>query len=336
MHAIKRKWKLMSLVLTLIISFGMLIPNQVSAADKKGSITLKYPFENVTFHAYRVGEWDGSAGEFKLIEPYSKDNQITMLDLQGHGQKLAESLADIIEAGQYKADYNTTTKSENDKVTGVFKELPYGVYVVTGDTQQEDNGYAVTTRSATPSLVFIPGENDENSPLTEDITIDVKPMESQMDKAYDLSVYKLWSDKENQAKARPEKIQVGLYNKVTKKVEDKQTLSQANNWSYTWTQLSKKYVYSIIEYPENQDYYLTEVSYNKGAVTLTNTYIPHKEKNVSANPTNKVTPKKSGTKNTVAKKLPQTGQLWWPVPFLVCLGLISLIIGLVRKNKNRA
>ena len=32
-------------------------------------------------------------------------------------------------------------------------------------------------------------------------------------------------------------------------------------------------------------------------------------------------------------KLPQTGQLWWPVPVLVCMGLGCIAVGLIRRRE---
>ncbi len=55
--------------------------------------------------------------------------------------------------------------------------------------------------------------------------------------------------------------------------------------------------------------------------------------NVTAQP-------KSGTPDTPPEEpptpphIPQTGQLWWPVPVLACGGLASLIIGVVRRKGN--
>lgn len=37
---------------------------------------------------------------------------------------------------------------------------------------------------------------------------------------------------------------------------------------------------------------------------------------------------------TLDGSLPQTGQLWWPIPFLVAGGLIMIIIGLVRRRSE--
>ena len=35
------------------------------------------------------------------------------------------------------------------------------------------------------------------------------------------------------------------------------------------------------------------------------------------------------------KKLPQTGQLWWPVPVLACAGLGCIAVGLFRRREDR-
>ena len=35
------------------------------------------------------------------------------------------------------------------------------------------------------------------------------------------------------------------------------------------------------------------------------------------------------------KKLPQTGQLWWPVPVLACAGLGCIAVGLFRRREAR-
>ena len=41
----------------------------------------------------------------------------------------------------------------------------------------------------------------------------------------------------------------------------------------------------------------------------------------------------SSTKpNNKPETLPKTGQLWWPVPFLICFGLLFIVIGLVQRR----
>ena len=38
---------------------------------------------------------------------------------------------------------------------------------------------------------------------------------------------------------------------------------------------------------------------------------------------------------TSGRKIPQTGQLWWPVPVLLCAGFLCLIVGMMRRSKGR-
>lgn len=34
-------------------------------------------------------------------------------------------------------------------------------------------------------------------------------------------------------------------------------------------------------------------------------------------------------------QLPQTGQLWWPVPVLICAGLACIVVGLIRRRREQ-
>ena len=34
-------------------------------------------------------------------------------------------------------------------------------------------------------------------------------------------------------------------------------------------------------------------------------------------------------------KIPQTGMLWWPVPLLVCGGLLFVVLGCRMRRRNR-
>ena len=35
-----------------------------------------------------------------------------------------------------------------------------------------------------------------------------------------------------------------------------------------------------------------------------------------------------------ARRLPQTGQLWWPLPLLVIVGIVFIVKGIRKNNKN--
>ena len=53
------------------------------------------------------------------------------------------------------------------------------------------------------------------------------------------------------------------------------------------------------------------------------------EREVPTKPTSPATPPSSG-----GGKLPQTGQLWWPVPVLTCGGLGCIVVGLLRRRRD--
>ena len=60
------------------------------------------------------------------------------------------------------------------------------------------------------------------------------------------------------------------------------------------------------------------------------------EREVPTKPTSPTSPTtKPTTSSGGGKKLPQTGQLWWPVPVLACAGLGCIAVGLFRRWEAR-
>lgn len=45
-------------------------------------------------------------------------------------------------------------------------------------------------------------------------------------------------------------------------------------------------------------------------------------------------PTTTETTTSTNQKLPQTGQLWWPVPLLLSVGLACVVVGLVRRRRD--
>ena len=86
-------------------------------------------------------------------------------------------------------------------------------------------------------------------------------------------------------------------------------LNAENNWSYTWKELEARERWSVEEVAVPEGYKATYETKDT-VVTITNT-----------------------------SKLPQTGQLNWPVPVLICAGLALFVVGWVlffrrKKGKN--
>ncbi|MBJ8326359.1 Cna B-type domain-containing protein [Streptococcus pacificus] len=93
-----------------------------------------------------------------------------------------------------------------------------------------------------------------------------------------LSVTKVWNDANNQDGVRPDSIKVQLYAN-DKKSGKEVTLTAADNWTYTWTDLAQKakgkdIVYSVKEVGEVTGYTTEITETSKGNVTITNTHTP--------------------------------------------------------------
>ncbi|MCY7192073.1 Cna B-type domain-containing protein [Streptococcus gallolyticus] len=93
-----------------------------------------------------------------------------------------------------------------------------------------------------------------------------------------LTVIKVWDDSDDQDGLRPNSIDVQLYANG-KKSGDVVTLTAADNWTYTWTNLAEKankkdIVYSVKEVTEVDGYTTTEGKVENGNVTITNTHVP--------------------------------------------------------------
>ena len=100
------------------------------------------------------------------------------------------------------------------------------------------------------------------------------------------------------------------------KIYDEQALNTANNWSYTWEGLDAAHDWKLIEKTVPDDY---TVAVTQQGITFTVT-------NTNDNP-----PPPPPDEPT----LPQTGMLWWPVPVLGGIGVVTLFFGiflLLRKK----
>ena len=123
-------------------------------------------------------------------------------------------------------------------------------------------------------------------------------------KLTELTVRKAWAGSEK----HPESVTVQL-KRNGEAFGDAVTLNAENNWTYTWKDLEARESWSVEEVAVPDGYKATYETKDT-VVTITNT-----------------------------SKLPQTGQLNWPVPVLICAGLALFVVGWVlffrrKKEKN--
>ena len=136
---------------------------------------------------------------------------------------------------------------------------------------------------------------------------------------------KIWKEEEG-GDNRPSEIILQLLKDGD--VYGEAVLSRENNWRYRWTGLPKAAQWTVVE-KTVPDGYTVEVERNGNTFGVTNTRIetpsPTPEPEASIPPTPTQPPE---------NKVPQTGQLWWPVPLLAMAGILFLVIGMVLKRKK--
>lgn len=178
--------------------------------------------------------------------------------------------------------------------TASFTVLETGIYLVVGK-EVESNGVFYMPQV---SLISLSG----------DLSVDLKYETS--DKPSRIHVLKVW--KKDNKKSRPKSIEVCLL-RSDGIVVDKVVLNSDNQWSTTWDHLSTLYTYRVMETSVPSGY-KESCTREKDTIVLTNT---------------------GSDKYRVEKKdevLPNSGQLWWPVPVLLFVGLV--LFGLGRHFKN--
>lgn len=186
------------------------------------------------------------------------------------------------------------SNSSDSSYKASFTGLESGIYLVVGKDVFQDGVFYMPQ----VSLVSLSG----------DLSVDLKYEMS--DKPSRIHVLKVW--KKDNKKSRPKSIEVCLL-RSDGIVVDKVVLNSDNQWSTTWENLSTSYTYRVMETSVPSGY-KESCTREKDTIVLTNT----------GNFTDKVEKKD--------EVLPNSGQLWWPVPVLLFVGLV--LFGLGRHLKN--
>lgn len=177
-----------------------------------------------------------------------------------------------------------------------FTGLESGIYLVVGKEVFQDGVFYMPQ----VSLVSLSG----------DLSVNLKYEMS--DKPSRIHVLKVW--KRDNKKSRPKSIEVCLL-RSDGIVVDKVKLNSDNQWSTTWDNLSTLYTYRVMETSVPSGY-KESCTREKDTIVLTNT----------GNYTDKVEKKD--------EVLPNSGQLWWPVPVLLFVGLVLFGLGRYLKNEE--
>lgn len=301
---------LIMLLLTCLSGIVAFAGNGDIDLNRKGSVTVSLyesegehkPVNSADFTIYQVAavKTDVKAGwKYVLTEDFA-DCGISISDLN------ADGMAERLEGFAQDADLTGTKAYAGTTNSAVFKNLELGIYLI------RENGYIPGYYPVKPFLVTVPmADSDQNgwiydvdaSPKLETRTTDSENGNISM------KVKKVW---EGEDKKRPAEVTVELRNGET--VFDTVVLNAKNEWSHTWTELSRDGDWKIREVKVPKNY---KVSYSVNGMEIV-------------------------VKNTFSKPygLIQTGQLNWPVPILAGAGVVLFAFGWIlvfaRRNGNEA
>lgn len=327
------------------------------------------PRPGVTFELYRVADVSLAAGAGELSMTLAGDfaaYQVELADLDASGWRAAaatlvayaerDGLAPLTsgttnEAGTLTFSAGNVSAESADTPTSasaagsVTVALEPGLYLLRGEPFTDADGMRW---SIEPALVSLPAADGQGGWTG---TAQVVPkMSSEMTTA--VQVYKVWAAGSDAPGAgsdvlgasvddpgHPGEVTVQLLGNGA--VIDEVELSAVNNWRYTWDNLDPALDYAVAE-KDVPAGYTVAVSREDAAFVVVNTYVgtPGEpgEPDVPATPGEPAGPDAPDTPATPdnpvdsGQKLPQTGQLWWPVLVLLAVGLVCLVIGLVRRR----
>lgn len=261
------------------------------------------PLAGMKMEAYRVASVD-SRGELTVVAPFLE--YAGALDIRGENdaawQQMAQTLERFVTAGELAPDESVTT---NEKGIAAFGTLPRGLYLVRADAVELGNFVYATA----PFFVMLPRQDSVANSWR--YQVEARAKVSENDRRVDVSVTKNWKDSCVPAHEHPE-VTVNLWRGET--LWDTVTLPQNGSWSYIWQGLEAKYSWYVTEKPVEGYTQAEPIEAEGFDFTITN--ICNKKPSQSGKP----------------GKLPQTGQLWWPVPVLLCAGLLCLVVGLIRRR----
>ena len=154
---------------------------------------------------------------------------------------------------------------------------------------------------------------------TDETTVSI--LNTYVPKTIAIVVNKVWEDKDDSAKARPDYIDVELYGDG--KLVGTARLTAENNWTYTWVDLSQDVKWEVKE-PSVPEGYTSKVTWANGTtVTVTNTY-----KEVEPPPSPKPpTPFTGDTSHFI---------MWFAMSLASLAILIALVVVIVVRTRKKS
>lgn len=298
----KKWWKTVFFVLCL---FGMSVFG-LAAQTECASLRVQVnygadPVADMDLFLYKVAQLDAQ-GAWKAETAFADFEE----ELQNGQDSSWQSLAQTMEAFVLREQTEPVQEVMRTGKEGSVKwqSLSDGLYLVRADRVQQET--AVYT--AAPFLVVLCADQNEAGADQADVTAYAKTEQQPLQADY--TVIKYWKDSCHESQ-RPVQIRITLLCDGT--VYDTVSLPQNGRWEYTWKQLETTHVWTVEE-EAVQGYAAPQITQKGNVFSITNTC--------------------SKTTASEEADLPQTGQLWWPVPVLLAAGVFLILLGLLRHGES--
>lgn len=358
---IKRQTLIAFLMVSIMMSPILLVQADETSFDgnQKGKLTITYEFSQIPFRVFKVAD---VSEEMKFT--WTEEFEDNIVYLEGMDSDVWRNAAQALSAyvtGAKIEPYSCQMTNESGWVC--FEGLDTGLYLIMASSH-EQNGRKYEIM---PILLVLPFCTSDGK-WEYEVTTKAKYESSEITKKpITVGVVKLWKDEKNSG-IRPSEIKVLLYENGIQKEEV--VLNAANGWRYQWDNLDASSEWKVME-SDVPEHYQVQIDKEGNVFAITNVYVlpddkpgdggdepvvkpdngedeptdaPDEGKDESAdNPDDeeeepseepgREEDESDGETEGKKDKLPQTGQLWWPVPMIGVLGMWLLLYGVKRERR---
>lgn len=350
----KKNNRILAALMSIAAAFSLLVmvlPEAASSADSSVVLVCESgskPIAGIHWKIYRIGEVQNN--EYVLTGDY-EDYPVSLSELTSENINGTAKALESFVLGDKLPYLSEGDTDENG--TASFSSLDTGLYLAVAKSVKIDHNMY----KASPLLFEVKADDSGESRIFPKMYSN-----STLAGVEDYyTVKKVWVDNDDRAKRRPVYVTVDLF--CNEELADTITLNEENNWQYRWENLDPEAEWRVVE-REIPVKYEVIIDYNSTQYLIKNTYNPSRKTSggtgtattSTTQPTTTTTTATTTTvttaalmttdKNTTTQpttttatsakepKLPQTGQLWWPIFPLTAGGLVFLAAGLIVPNRK--
>lgn len=314
-----RNFKICVLSILGIIMFLVPIQANSVSTQQENIITIYYHNEDVPivgaqFDVFHLGVVNES-NSFTASDVFKDSNIDFRISNTSNWRDLAVTLEGYILRDNIDASFSGKTDEQGQLQFRVNDDKEQDLYLIIGSRHTQDD----CVYNASAVIICFDQENDsDDRPLELVIQPKFRILAANDSvESIDIKATKIWRDQGYET-IRPEEITVQLLKNGI--VFDDAVLSKDNDWTFAWENLDATASWHITEVDEND--YLVFISHDNNRFFVSNTYagqeIPLPDSTEPADPS-----------------LPQSGQVWWPVPVLIILGFLFLLLGSFCKRGTK-